>query len=81
MPNKQTQSEANYGRGDPISHCGICAFYQGHRHCSVVMGSVSPYGVSNLFRPEANPFGGTLTPKEKAAIVAMAADASDRSGG
>ena len=81
MANKQTQAEANYGRGDPVSHCGICAYYQGHGRCSQVMGSVSPYGVSDIFRAVPNPFGKTLAPAELAAIKRMAMDAADRSGG
>jgi len=81
MAQKQTQREANYGRGDPVSHCGICAFYMGYHRCSKVMGAVSSYGVSDLFHAEPNPFGKTLGPNELRAIKAMAADASDRSGG
>lgn len=78
MANKLTQAEANYGRGDPISHCGVCSYYQGFGRCSEVMGRVSPYGLSDVFRPEPNPFGKTLTTQEKAAIVRMAMDATDR---
>ena len=81
MANKQTQAEANYGRGDPVSHCGICAYYQGFHRCSKVMGSVSPFGVSDLFQTEPNPFGRTLAPAELVAIKRMAMDAADRSGG
>jgi len=80
MP-KHTQAEARYRRGDPISHCGICVHYQGHHRCSQVMGDVSPYGVSDAYKFEINPFGGTMAPAEKAAIKRMAADAVDRSGG
>ena len=71
------QAEANYRRGTPINHCGICVFYQGHR-CSKVEGAISPYGLSDVYRPEKNPFGGTLSPNEKAAIEAMAADRATR---
>jgi len=78
---KQTQAEANYGRGDPVSHCGICAYYRGHGACSQVMGRISPYGLSDVFQAEPNPFGKTLTSNERKAIRAMAADAADRSGG
>jgi len=78
---KHTQAEAMYQRGNPVAHCGICSYYQGMGHCSQVMGRVSPYGLSDVFRPEPNPFGKTLAPQEIAAIKAMAADASDRSGG
>jgi hypothetical protein len=81
MAQKQTQAEANYGRGDPIDHCGICVYYQGHHRCSQVMGNISPYGMSDQYRREDSPFGRTLGPREITAIKAMAADASDRSGG
>lgn len=81
MAQKQTQAEAMYQRGNPIAHCGVCLYYQGHHRCSRVMGEISPYGISDEFRPERNPFGKTLAPNEIAAIKAMAADASDRSGG
>jgi hypothetical protein len=81
MAQKQTQREANYRRGDPVTHCGICVFYQGHHRCSEVMGDISPYATSDIFRAETNPFGKTLQPNEIAAIKTMAADASDRSGG
>jgi hypothetical protein len=78
---KQTQAEANYRRGDPVNHCGICIYYQGHHRCSQVMGIISPYGLSDVYKAENNPFGKTLAPNEITAIKMMAADASDRSGG
>jgi len=77
---KQTQVETNYGRGDPIDHCGICTFYQGGR-CSQVMGAISGYGICDLYKRTQNPFGSTLSPNEVQAIKAMAADAQDRSQG
>jgi hypothetical protein len=77
---KQTQPEANYRRGNPINHCGVCVFYQGHHRCSRVMGDISPYGLSNVYRHDVNPFGKTLAPNEVEAIKLMAADAADRSG-
>jgi hypothetical protein len=81
MASKQTQAEARYRRGDPISHCGVCVNYMGYHRCSKVMGDISPYGVSDDYQFERNPFGKTLAPQEISAIKAMAADASDRSGG
>jgi len=81
VANKHTQAEANYGRGDPVSHCGICVYYRGSGTCSQVKGRVSPYGVSDIFKAEPNAFGKTLAPAELVAIKRMAADASDRSGG
>ena len=75
---KQTQAEASYRRGDPIDHCGVCRYYMGHR-CSQVMGAISPYGISDVYSREKNPFGSTLSANELNAVKAMAADASDRS--
>jgi hypothetical protein len=80
MASKLTQAEANYGRGDPINHCGICVFYQGHHRCSKVLGDISPFGISDVYKADTNPFGKTLAPNEITAIKAMAADAADRSG-
>jgi hypothetical protein len=77
---RETQKEANYRRGDPVNHCGICKFYQGHHRCSKVLGDITPYGLSDLYAPDTNPFGKTLAPAEIAAIKNMAADAADRSG-
>jgi len=70
---KQTQAEANYGKGSPVENCGICVFYQGQHRCSQVMGNISPYGLSDLYKAERNPFGRTLTTAELAAIRQMAA--------
>jgi hypothetical protein len=81
VASRHTQAEANYGRGDPVSHCGICSYYQGMRRCSQVMGTISPYGVSDIFKALPNPFGKTLAPNEIKAIQTMAMDAADRSGG
>jgi hypothetical protein len=81
MAKKQSQGEANYGRGDPVNHCGICIYYQGHHRCSKVLGDISPYGISDVYQADTNPFGKTLVPHEIQAIKLMAADAADRSGG
>ena len=81
MVAKQTQRETNYGRGDPIDHCGVCRNYNGYHRCSQVMGDVSPFGMCDVYKPQNNPFGKTLVPAEITAIKAMAIDAADRSGG
>jgi hypothetical protein len=82
MAKRQTQPEANYGRGDPTEHCGICQYYLGAAAgCSKVMGKISPYGMCDLYFAVTNNFGKTLAPAEVAAIKRMAADAADRSGG
>jgi hypothetical protein len=81
MAKKVTQAEAGYGRGNPIDHCGICHYYQGSHRCMKVMGNISPFGLSNVYARENNPFGATLAPQEVTAIKAMAADAANRAGG
>jgi hypothetical protein len=73
MARRITQAEANYRKGSPVENCGICAYYQGHHRCSQVMGNISPYGLSDEYRAERNPFGKTLTPNEIVSIRAMAA--------
>ena len=77
---KHTQAEANYGKGDPIDHCGICRFYRTPGSCSAVMGAISPFGVCDLMRAVPSPFPKTMSPAEMNAVRAMAADATDRSG-
>jgi hypothetical protein len=81
MAGKQTQAETNYGRGDPVSHCGICRYYQTPHRCMQVMGNISPYAICSVFHADTNPFGKTLAPNEIKAIQTMAMDAADRSGG
>jgi hypothetical protein len=68
---RQTQVEANYRKGDPVSNCGICSYYQGHHRCSQVMGDISPYGISDLYRAQFNPFGKSLTAADVAQIKQM----------
>lgn len=75
------QAEARYRRGTPINHCGICIYYQGGHRCSKVEGDITPYGISDVFMAEKNPFGSTLAPNEKKMIEVFAADAQDRSQG
>jgi len=74
------QADVNYRRGNPIDHCGICKYYQGMHRCARVQGDISPYGISDVYLREKNPFGSTLAPNEVLAVKAMAADAADRSG-
>lgn len=73
MPKRVTMAEANYGKGSPVECCGICKYYQGHHRCSQVMGNISPYGLSDVFAADNNPFGRTITDQEKMQIRAMAA--------
>jgi hypothetical protein len=76
---KETQAEAHYRRGNPINHCGVCVYYQGHHRCSRVMGNISPYGLSDVYQHEQNPFGKVLAPHEVTAVKMMSKDAVDRS--
>jgi hypothetical protein len=73
MARRQTQAEVNYRKGSPVGNCGICAYYQGHHRCSQVMGNISPYGISDVYRAEHNPFGKSLTAADVATIKAMMA--------
>jgi hypothetical protein len=75
-----TQADANYRRGNPIDHCGVCIYYLGRHRCSQVIGNISPFGISDVYKMEHNPFGKTLAPNEVKAVKTMAADAADRSG-
>jgi hypothetical protein len=69
---KLTQKEANYQLGTPVGNCGICKYYQGHHHCSQVMGNnISPYGISSEYVADKNPFGKRLTANDIAQIKEM----------
>ena len=76
---KLSQEEANYRRGSPVESCGNCEHFQGHDVCSKVAGKVSVYGVSDEFRPQKNPFGSKIGPREKAMISSMMASGPDES--
>ena len=75
---KMSQEEANYREGNPQRSCGLCGHFDSKGHsCDVVEGDISPFGYSNLYLRQDNPFrtgetdsfkGGT-----KVAVVAPAA--------
>jgi hypothetical protein len=77
-PAKQTQQEANYREGNPQRSCGLCGHFDSKGHsCDVVEGDISPFGYSDRYLRQDNPFrtgekegfrGGT-----KVAIVAPVA--------
>ena len=74
---KQSQQEANYREGNPQRSCGLCGHFDSKGHsCDVVEGDISPFGYSDLYLRQDNPFregekdsfkGGT-----KVAVVAPA---------
>ena len=75
---KQSQQEANYREGNPQRSCGLCGHFDSKGHsCDVVEGEISPFGYSDRYLRQDNPFrtgeregfkGGT-----KVAVVAPAA--------
>jgi len=76
---KATQSEANYRRGTPLKHCGVCTYYLGGENCSEVEGPISGFGFSDVFQMQKNPFGSTLGPREGAMIDSMMQSQPDQS--
>src|SRR6478752_6780206 len=54
---KQSQQEANYREGNPQRSCGLCGHFDSKGHsCDVVEGDISPFGFSNLYLRQDNPF-------------------------
>jgi hypothetical protein len=54
---KQTQEQANYREGNPQRSCGLCGHFDSKGHsCDVVEGDISPFGFSNLYLRQDNPF-------------------------
>jgi hypothetical protein len=78
---KQSQEDANYRRGQPTKHCGVCRYYEGEdtKSCSQVEGPISGYGISDVFTMQKNPFGSTIGPREAAVIDGMMATGPDQS--
>ena len=78
---KLSQEEANYRRGLPTKHCGVCLYYEGEdtQSCSKVDGPISGFGISDVFAMQKNPFGSTIGPKEAAMIDSMMTSGPDQS--
>ena len=78
---KLSQEDANYRRGQPTKHCGVCRYYEGEdtKSCSRVEGPISGYGISDVFTMQKNPFGSAIGPKEAAMIDSMMASGPDQS--
>ena len=56
-PAKQSQQEANYREGNPQRSCGLCGHFDSKGHsCDVVEGEISPFGFSDLYLRQDNPF-------------------------
>jgi len=54
---KQTQQAANYREGNPQRSCGLCGYFDSKgKSCDVVDGEISPFGFSDLYQRQDNPF-------------------------
>jgi len=54
---KQSQQEANYREGNPQRSCGLCGYFDSKGHsCDVVEGDISPFGYSDRYQRQDNPF-------------------------
>ena len=76
---KMSQQQAQYGRGTPMKHCGVCNNYEGGDQCSRVESPVSGFGLSNCFSMQTNPFGSTIGPREAQMINGMMQSGPDQS--
>ena len=58
---KVSQQEANYRMGNPMRNCGLCQYFTGSAgsdpyQCTRVDGEISPYGFSDQYGRQDNPF-------------------------
>src|SRR5262245_23996158 len=58
---KVSQQEANYRMGSRVRSCGLCQYFTGSDGpgayaCTKVDGEISPYGFSDLYGRQDNPF-------------------------
>jgi hypothetical protein len=54
---KQSQQKANYREGNPQRSCGLCGHFDSKGHsCDVVEGDISPFGFSDRYLRQDNPF-------------------------
>jgi hypothetical protein len=58
---KISQEQANYRMGNPQRSCGLCANFtgsagEGAYQCTKVEGEISPYGFSDWYARQDNPF-------------------------
>lgn len=55
--NKISQEDANYREGNPQRSCGLCGYFDSKNHaCDVVEGEISPFGFSDQYLRQDNPF-------------------------
>lgn len=80
-PEKLSQADANYRRGLPTKHCGVCIYYEGDdtKSCSRVESPISGFGLSDVFEMQSNPFGSTIGPREAAMMDSMMTSPPDQS--
>ena len=74
-----SQQEANYREGNPQRSCGLCGYFDSKGHsCDVVEGEISPFGYSDLYQRQDNPFreGETEAFKGGTPVTPMAAPPS-----
>lgn len=76
---KVSQVDANYRRGSPMQHCGVCTYYEGGDQCSRVESPISGFGISDIFNMQKNPFGSTIGPQEAQMINSMMNSPPDQS--
>lgn len=78
---KISQKAANYRRGLPTQHCGVCEYYDGNdtQSCTRVDGQISGYGLSDVFKMQKNPFGSKIGPKEAQMMDSMMDSGPDQS--
>jgi len=58
---KVSQQQANYRMGNPLVNCGLCQNFTGSAgtdpyQCTKVAGDISPYGFSDQYVRQDNPF-------------------------
>lgn len=82
---KISQEQANYRRGSPVQHCGVCVHFVKPANdgsmgsCTKVAGAISPYAITDVYAEANNPFGPMLGPQERAAINEMSQSPPDQS--
>lgn len=47
---KATKAEAEYEKGTPHKHCGLCTMFEPPHGCSAVEGKIEAYDVCKFFK-------------------------------
>jgi len=50
MAEKATKATANYRKGSPSKHCGLCSMFRPPADCTAVKGDISPTDLCDYFR-------------------------------